>query len=112
MSPPDELEPELPDDPLELPELVVGGGSVRLTARWAHAHDGTARLTATVMPRANVVDLAMTDSSKQVLVQLYCQTAAPAILDSRSVAAPDVRQCPLSLPSPADGTSMRIKPRS
>ena len=101
VSPPDELDPEL-DEPLDEPE-VVGGGSVRLTARWANAQDGTARLTATVMPRANVVDLAMTESSKQVLVQLYCHEAYPAM--------PGVLwryscECHLSLPSPADGTSM------
>ena len=102
VSPPDELEPELPDDPLELPELV-GGGSVRLTARWANAQDGTAKLTATVMPRANVVDLAMTDSSKQALVQLYCQTVAPAI---PCIPRTGLGECPLSLPSPADGTTM------
>jgi len=101
VSPPDELDPEL-DEPLDEPE-VVGGGSVRLTARWAHATDGSARLTATVTPRANVVDLAITDSSKQALVQLYCHaeySAMPGVL------APESRRCPLSLPSPADGTSM------
>lgn len=102
---PDELDPDDPEDP-ELPdepELVVGGGSVRLTARWAHAHEGTARVAATAMPIANRVDLAITDSSKQALVQLYCHGGGAAI---PNIPRRLPGRCPLSLPSLADGTTM------
>jgi hypothetical protein len=94
-------EPELPEEPEE-PELVVGG-SLRPTALWAHAQDGTARLTATAKPSANRVDLAITESSKQALLQLYCH-AAQAAIPCIPQGCPG--QCPPSLPSPADGTTM------
>jgi hypothetical protein len=85
-SDPDELEEPLEPDELE-PE-DVGGGSVRLTARWAQAQEGAAKPTATTTPSANRVDLAMV-----LLLCMGARVTLPRAASATLLPHPKPRNC-------------------